>query len=172
MGTIELIKGDITKLQVDAIVNAANRSLLGGGGVDGAIHHAAGPELEEECSTLNGCEPGQAKITKGYRLHAKYVIHAVGPMWRGGHMDEDLILGQCYDNALTLAVQHDLKTLAFPAISTGVYGYPKKMAADIAVTRVARFLKTHPSIEKVIFAVFDDENEVIYRSRLQQLNTQ
>jgi O-acetyl-ADP-ribose deacetylase (regulator of RNase III) len=162
MNRIELFKGDITKLKVDAIVNAANKTLLGGGGVDGAIHRAAGPELLTECRTLNGCETGDAKITKGYKLPAKFVIHTVGPVWHGGKSGEPEKLGSCYTRSLEVAIENGLKTIAFPNISTGVYGYPKKEAAEIAISEVRRFLGKEPFIEKVIFCVFDDENYEIY----------
>ncbi len=153
---IETYKGDITTLKVDAIVNAANTSLLGGGGVDGAIHRAAGKELLEECKSLNGCNTGEAKITNGYNLPAKYVIHTVGPVWNGGNHNEDEHLAKCYYNSLNLAMQNGVKTIAFPAISTGVYGFPLKRAVKIAVKQVNEFLKANSSIEKVIFVCFDD----------------
>ena len=162
MNRIILHKGDITKLKVDAIVNAANKSLLGGGGVDGAIHRAAGKELLKECCTLNGCETGNAKITKGYNLPAKYVIHTVGPVWNGGKYREEELLASCYSKSLELAVKNNIKSIAFPNISTGVYGFPKDKAARIAINTVKNFLTKHEEIEKVIFAVFDDENFEIY----------
>lgn len=162
MSKILLHKGDITKLKVDAIVNAANNSLLGGGGVDGAIHRAAGKELLNECRTLNGCETGSAKITKGYNLPAKYVIHTVGPVWKGGKYNEEDLLASCYNKSLELAVKNHVKSIAFPNISTGVYGFPKNKAAGIAISTVKNFLTEYEEIEKVIFAVFDDENFEIY----------
>ncbi|HLN20160.1 MAG TPA: O-acetyl-ADP-ribose deacetylase [Bacteroidales bacterium] len=166
-GKTELVKGDITLIDAEAIVNAANSKLLGGGGVDGAIHNAAGPELLEECKTLNGCPSGEAKITKGYRLKAKYVIHTVGPVWHGGHCDEELILASCYQNSLRLAVEKKIKTIAFPGISTGVYGFPKDLAAMIAVRETRRFLSRNIFPEKVIFVTFDDENYRIYKRFLE-----
>lgn len=152
---LEIVVGDITKLDVDAIVNAANRTLLGGGGVDGAIHRAAGPDLKAECETLGGCETGQAKITRGYRLKARHVIHAVGPVWGGGQHDEDRLLASCYATALALAAQHGLTSIAFPAISTGAYGFPAQRAADIAVGTVVSELSAAPrGIQRVIFCCF------------------
>lgn len=160
---IEIYKGDITELQTDAIVNAANSSLLGGGGVDGAIHRAAGPELFNECKSLNGCETGEAKITKGYRLKAKYVIHTVGPVWRGGTHHEAKLLKNCYKNSLRIADSYLIKSIAFPNISTGVYGFPKREAATIAIRTVKKNLKELTTIQKVIFCVFDDENYELYK---------
>jgi O-acetyl-ADP-ribose deacetylase (regulator of RNase III) len=167
MDKIELIQGDITTLQVDGIVNAANKSLLGGGGVDGAIHRAAGPELLEECKSLNGCNTGQAKITKGYELPAKYVIHTVGPVWQGGNQKETKLLADCYKNSLDLAVNHGIQTIAFPNISTGVYGFPKQSAAKIAIATVSDFLEKDNTIQKVYFVCFDNENYIIYKNELE-----
>jgi O-acetyl-ADP-ribose deacetylase (regulator of RNase III) len=166
MNRIEIIRTDITKLQVDAIVNAANTSLLGGGGVDGAIHRAAGPELLEECRTLNGCPIGEARITMGYMLPAKYVIHTVGPVWYGGKKNEDKLLASCYRTSLDLAIENGIKSIAFPNISTGVYHYPKSDAANIAIHEVSTFLSKNKKVEKVIFAVFDEENYQIYCEKL------
>jgi O-acetyl-ADP-ribose deacetylase (regulator of RNase III) len=166
MNRIELFKGDITSLKVDAIVNAANSALLGGGGVDGAIHRAAGKELLAECRNLNGCETGDAKITKGYNLPAKFVIHTVGPVWHGGRSGEPEKLASCYRRSLEVAIENGVKTIAFPNISTGVYGYPKIEAAEIAVKAVLSFLKSNNELELVIFCVFDDENFMIYRNLL------
>ncbi len=166
MNTIQLHKGDITKLKVDAIVNAANKSLLGGGGVDGAIHRAAGPKLLEECQTLNGCNTGEAKITKGYNLPAKFVIHTVGPVWNGGKYNEEKLLANCYYNSLLLAEKNNIKTIAFPAISTGVYRFPPEKAAKIAINEVTKFLLSSNIINKVIFVCFDDRNYRIYQELL------
>ncbi len=165
-----VIKGDITKLNVDAIVNAANHSLLGGGGVDGAIHRAAGRELYEECKTLGGCNTGDAKITKGYKLPAKYVIHTVGPIYgREGGNEADL-LANCYKNSLTLAVAHNVRTIAFPSISTGAYGYPIETASKIAVTTVKNFLDEKKGyVEKVYFVTFSDIDFKIYQNLLLSL---
>jgi O-acetyl-ADP-ribose deacetylase (regulator of RNase III) len=160
---IEIIKGDITRLQVDAIVNAANRSLLGGGGVDGAIHRAAGPELLAETRTLGGCPTGEARITRGYRLPARYVIHTVGPVWRGGDQGEDALLASCYRNSLKLAVENGIRTIAFPAISTGVYRFPLERATRIALSEVKRFLEQNNSIDKVIFVCFDRHTYEVYQ---------
>ena len=162
---IELTRTDITTLEVDAIVNAANTSLLGGGGVDGAIHRAAGPGLLDECRTLNGCPTGEARITKGFLLPAKYVIHTVGPVWCGGKNNEKELLASCYRNCLNLAVKNGIRTIAFPNISTGVYNFPKSEAADIALHEVTRFLSKTKKIKKVLFAVFDEENYEIYRTK-------
>jgi O-acetyl-ADP-ribose deacetylase (regulator of RNase III) len=163
---LEIIKGDITSLDVDAIVNAANNSLLGGGGVDGAIHRAAGPELLEECRGIDGCPTGEARITKGYRLKARYVIHTVGPVWRNGYNDETDKLASCYQSSLKLANENKINTIAFPAIATGVYGFPKDLAALIAVNETRRFMGNHPYPAKVIFVAFDKDNYEIYRKLL------
>jgi len=165
---VELIRGDITSLEVDAIVNAANNSLLGGGGVDGAIHNAAGPDLLTECERLNGCETGRSKITNGYRLKAKHVIHTVGPVWYGGHRDEPSLLASCYQTSLALAKEKKLKTLAFPAISTGVYRFPKDLAALIAVNETKRFLNKNSYPEKVIFVTYGEDSYESYRKLLDQ----
>jgi len=157
MTNFSIHRGDITKLDVDAIVNAANSSLLGGGGVDGAIHRAAGPELLVECRTLGGCPTGEARITRGYRLPARHVIHTVGPVWRGGASGEPELLASCYRNSLALAVEHGVHTIAFPAISCGVFGYPIDEAARIAVTETQRFVREQSSIESVLFVCFDNE---------------
>lgn len=157
MGKIEIIKGDITKLRVDAIVNAANKTLLGGGGVDGAIHRAAGRELFEECKTLNGCETGQSKITKGYNLPSKFVIHTVGPVWRGGKNNEEELLKSCYLTSLNLAIKNNIKTIAYPAISCGIYGFPIDKAAKIAFETVKDFISQNDRIEKIIFIDINDK---------------
>ncbi len=162
-GRLEIIDADITKLKVDAIVNAANKSLLGGGGVDGAIHRAAGPQLLEETKTLGGCETGEAKITKGYRLPARHVIHTVGPVWHGGDRNEDELLASCYRNSLRLAVENGIKTIAFPAISTGVYGFPIERATIIALGEIKSFLEKDTSIEKVICCCFGKRDYEIYK---------
>jgi O-acetyl-ADP-ribose deacetylase len=165
---IGLIKGDITSLDTDAVVNAANNSLLGGGGVDGAIHMAAGPDLLTECKSLNGCETGKSKLTRGYRLKAKHIIHTVGPVWRGGSGDENLLLASCYQTSLGLAKEKKLKSIAFPNISTGVYGFPKNLAALIAVNETKRFLEKNKYPEMVYFVTFTEDNYEIYRKLLDQ----
>jgi O-acetyl-ADP-ribose deacetylase (regulator of RNase III) len=164
---LEILKGDITSINVDAIVNAANNSLLGGGGVDGAIHKAAGPGLLTECEQLNGCNTGEAKITKGYGLNAKYIIHTVGPVWRGGYRDESEQLASCYQSSLKLAKEKKIRTVAFPGISTGVYGFPKDLAAVIAINETRRFLLKNSYPEKVLFIAYDDESFEAYRKNLQ-----
>ena len=156
--------GNITGFYVDAIVNAANNSLLGGGGVDGAIHRAAGSELLEACKPLGGCPTGEARITPGFKLPAKYVIHTVGPVWQGGDNNEDKLLASCYTESLKLAVEHNCKTVAFPNISTGVYGFPKDKAAHIAIQAVSNFLKASPLPQTVTFVCFDKENLELYQS--------
>ena len=166
---IEIVQGDITKLKVDAIVNAANETLLGGGGVDGAIHRAAGPELLEECRSLNGCATGEAKITKGYKLPAKYVIHTVGPVWHGGKHKEDDLLASCYRSSLALAAQHSIRTIAFPAISTGAYRFPIERAARIALAEIDRFLQRDSTLEKVIAVCFGKSDCGIYQAAYEEL---
>jgi O-acetyl-ADP-ribose deacetylase (regulator of RNase III) len=163
---ISLVCGDITRLAVDAIVNAANSSLLGGGGVDGAIHRAAGPELLAECRTLGGCPPGEARLTRGYRLPAKHVIHTVGPIWRGGNQGEPEILASCYRSCLAIAQAQSFRTIAFPAIATGVYGYPRRPAAHIAVEVTQAHLRSAPMPERFIFVCFDEDNLAAYRAVL------
>lgn len=163
---IRILSGDITLLDVDAIVNAANNSLLGGGGVDGAIHHAAGPDLLKECMTLGGCDTGDAKITGGYRLPALHVIHTVGPVWHGGGHGEDELLARCYRRSLALAQQHGLRTIAFPAISTGVYGFPRKRAARIAVAEVVAALVQSELPEHVTFVCHDPDTQAYYEAAI------
>ena len=163
---IEIVVGDITKLELDAIVNAANTSLLGGGGVDGAIHRAAGPDLRDECRTLGGCSTGEAKITKGHGLPADWVIHTVGPVWHGGKADEDQLLAGCYRNSLELARQHQIRSIAFPSISAGAYHFPLELAAKIAIETVAAFLETDEEIRKVVFCCFGEDAAQTYRSIL------
>jgi O-acetyl-ADP-ribose deacetylase len=165
---IEIVTGDITEQQVDAIVNAANNSLLGGGGVDGAIHRAAGPRLLEECRTLGGCPTGEARITGGYDLPAKWVIHTVGPIWQGDNHNEDALLASCYRNSLALAVRHGARTVAFPSISTGAYGFPLERAARIAIREIDRFLGENEDIEKVTMVCFSERAYNVYRAALEE----
>lgn len=169
MARIEIVQGDITKQQVDAIANAANTTLLGGGGVDGAIHRAAGPELLAECRTLHGCPTGEAKITKGYRLPAKYVLHTPGPVWHGGQNDEEELLASCYLSCLCLASEYGCRTVAFPSISTGVYHFPLEKASRIAVGTIAVFLREHPEIELVRMVCFDARTKEYYDAALRAL---
>lgn len=166
MTKIRLVLGDITKVEADAIVNAANNSLLGGGGVDGAIHRAAGPELLQACRKLDGCPTGQAKVSPAFNLPAKYVIHTVGPVWKGGNQSEAKLLDDCYTNSLLLAIEYHCESIAFPNISTGVFGFPKEAAAKIAINAVLTFIKLHRAPEEVIFVCFDQENEKIYKQLL------
>ncbi len=165
---ISVIKGDITQIKVDAIVNAANNSLLGGGGVDGAIHRAAGKQLLDECKTLNGCETGEAKITKAYNLPAKFIIHTVGPVWNDGIKNEKKLLENCYKNCLNLAIKNHLITIAFPNISTGVYRFPKQLAAEIAINTINTFLNKDNLVESIVFVCFEDENYNIYKNLLKK----
>lgn len=166
MTTLKAVQADITTLEVDAIVNAANSSLLGGGGVDGAIHRAAGPGLLHECRLLGGCKTGEAKLTKGYKLPAKFIIHTVGPVWRNGRRGEANLLASCYRRSLEIAIQRSLRSIAFPAISTGVYGYPLKEAARVAVTTVRDFVRMPASLQSVIFCCFSRHDHEIYESLL------
>jgi len=167
---IEVRQGDITQLDVDAIVNAANTSLLGGGGVDGAIHRAAGPQLLEECRGLGGCPTGEARITRGYRLPARHVIHTVGPVYRAAPRDRELLAG-CYRNSLKLAVQHRLSSIAFPAVSCGVYGYPIREACRVAVETTCELLERHPSLQKVIFVLFAADDLKVYQDHIAALRS-
>lgn len=166
---IEIIKGDITTLTTDAIVNAANSSLLGGGGVDGAIHRAAGPALLAECRQLNGCPAGKAKITGGYNLPAKYVIHTVGPIWRGGDSGESKLLAECYRNSLKLAAEHKIRSIAFPSVSTGVYGYPVELASAIALREIKGFMEDNSTVDRVIVVCFDDETYSVYQKNYREI---
>ena len=167
-----LIEGDITTLEVDAIVNAANGSLLGGGGVDGAIHRAAGRELFEECLSLNGCDTGDAKITGGYQLPAKHVIHTVGPVWQGGGQNEEELLASCYRRCLELVEEHQLRSVAFPAISTGIYRFPGNLAARIAVREITTFLQHHQEVEQVLAVCFDSRTKWYYELVLEELRSE
>lgn len=166
---IELVRGDITRQKVDAIVNAANTSLLGGGGVDGAIHRAAGPELLSECKMLGGCPTGEARITKGYKLSARYVIHTVGPIWRGGEQNEDDLLAACYRNSFALASQHGVRSIAFPSISTGAYRFPIERASRIALQAILEALQIYPSLERVIVVAFDEGTYNAYEQALKKI---
>jgi len=166
---IEIVQGDITKQKVDAIVNAANNSLLGGGGVDGAIHRAAGPDLLRETRTLGGCPTGEARVSKGYRLPAKWVIHTVGPIWQGGNSNEEELLASCYRNCFKAATDLGIKTIAFPSISTGAYGFPLKRAAKIALRETATFLETNQDLEKIVFVCFGKEVFDVYNQTLQDV---
>lgn len=169
MRRLELLRGDITQLDVDAVVNAANESLLGGGGVDGAIHRAAGPKLLEETRTLGGCATGDAKLTRGYELPARYVIHTVGPVWRGGGHGEAELLASCYRKSLELAVAHGLTTVAFPSISTGAYGYPVRQASRVALGEIARFLAQDEQLERVVMVLHSEPDLQAYRAALHEL---
>lgn len=166
---IFLSQDDITELEVDAIITAANKSLVGGGGVDGAIHQVAGNELQEACRLLNGCDTGDAKITKGFKLPAKYVIHTVGPIWNEGKRNEEALLASCYNRSLEVAVENHCKTIAFPNISTGIYHFPKELAAKIAIENTTKFLEKDNTIEKVIFVCYSKENYKIYKSILDKM---
>ena len=166
---LKVLQGDITKQKVDAVVNAANSSLLGGGGVDGAIHRAAGPQLLAECRTLGGCPTGQAKVTRGYDLPANHVIHAVGPRWRGGGHGEDELLANCYRTSLALAEEHGLRSIAFPSISTGIYGFPIERAARIALREMLAFLRSNPPFERVLAVCFSERDLAVYQEALREL---
>jgi O-acetyl-ADP-ribose deacetylase len=168
-GRITLVTGDLTQLDVDALVNAANPSLLGGGGVDGAIHRAAGPELLAECRTLGGARTGEAKLTRGYRLRARHVIHVVGPVWEGGKAGEDALLASCYREAMRLGADHRLRSIAFPAISTGAYGFPLTRATEIAVREVRRALEAEPAVARAIFCAFSEQDAAVYAETLDRL---
>jgi O-acetyl-ADP-ribose deacetylase (regulator of RNase III) len=169
VSVIEVIQGDITKLQVDVIVNAANSSLMGGGGVDGAIHRAAGPELLEECRQLKGCATGHSRITKGYRLPATYIIHTVGPVWYGGMKNEDGLLQSCYTTSLRLAVEHTCKTIGYPSISTGAYRFPFERAAEIAYRTIAKFIEEQPCFEKIYLVCFSENDRNRYLKVIQKI---
>jgi O-acetyl-ADP-ribose deacetylase len=168
MNRIELFKGDITKVKTDAIVNAANSTLLGGGGVDGAIHRGAGPALLEFCESLNGCNTGEAKISPGFKLPAKFIIHTVGPVWKGGDYNEDFLLASCYSNSFKLASKNNIKSIAFPSISTGVYSFPTERAAKIAIQETEKFLNGNTNLRKVIFVCFDEKTYSIYKTILRR----
>ena len=166
---VEVIDADITTLKVDAIVNAANESLLGGGGVDGAIHRAAGPKLLEECRKIGGCPTGEARLTKGYNLPTKFVIHTVGPVWAGGGHGEDELLAGCYRHCMSIALRERIRSIAFPAISTGIYGFPRDRAASIAANEVKRFLDTYPQFDRVIFCCFGEEAKETYATAVERV---
>lgn len=172
MANVEVVKGDITKIEVDAVVNAANEQLAGGGGVDGAIHRAGGPAIMAECRKIGRCPTGEAVITTAGHLPAKKVIHTVGPVWRGGNRGERELLTGCYQKSLQLALEHELYTIAFPNISTGVYGYPKREAADVAIQAVNHFVERNERIKKVLFVCFDDENYQIYKEKLENMTSE